>query len=169
MLIPSYAVITEELNIIEALVAIPDAFFIPESELESILETGAWYEGRDKAVQTVTGSLEPMARTFKYGGRRYLDVLAPVTGLGGSRPIAIRYLYTYRSLEDKTGNLIQRAMMAALGLIILVAVLSVYLSRALTRPISLLSASARRIAEARDNWERTRWVRAALDRVPAGV
>ena len=29
--------------------------------------------------------------------------------------------------------------------------------------------SARRIAEAKDNWERTRWVRAALDRVPAGV
>ncbi len=29
--------------------------------------------------------------------------------------------------------------------------------------------SARRIAEARDNWERTRWVRTALDRVPAGV
>ena len=29
--------------------------------------------------------------------------------------------------------------------------------------------SARRIAEAKDNWERTRWVRAAMDRVPAGV
>ena len=29
--------------------------------------------------------------------------------------------------------------------------------------------SARRIAEAKDNWERTRWVRAALDRVPTGV
>ncbi|MEM7286555.1 MAG: 1,2-phenylacetyl-CoA epoxidase subunit PaaA [Actinomycetota bacterium] len=29
--------------------------------------------------------------------------------------------------------------------------------------------SARRIAEAKDNWERTRWVRSALDRVPAGV
>lgn len=29
--------------------------------------------------------------------------------------------------------------------------------------------SARRIAEAKDNWERTRWVRTALDRVPTGV
>jgi len=37
-------------------------------------------------------------------------------------------------------------ILAALGLMILVAGLSVYLSRTLTRPISLLSASARRIA-----------------------
>jgi signal transduction histidine kinase len=88
-----------------------------------------------------------MARTFKASGRRYLDVLAPVTGFGGSRPIAIRYIYSYTSLEDNTGNLVQRVILAALGLIILVTLLSAYLSRALTRPISLLSSSARRIAE----------------------
>ena len=114
---------------------------------EIILEKGAWYEGKDKAVQSVTGSLEPIARTFKAAGRRYLDVLAPVTGLGGSRPIAIRYLYTYSSLEEKTGNLVQRVVLVAIGLMVLVAALSAYLSRALTRPVSLLSASARRIAE----------------------
>jgi two-component system NtrC family sensor kinase len=38
-------------------------------------------------------------------------------------------------------------ILVALGLMLLVAGLSAYLSRALTRPISLLSASARRIAE----------------------
>ena len=114
---------------------------------ETVFGTGAWYEGKDKAVQAVIGSSEPMARTFKATGRRYLDVLAPVTGLGGSRPIAIRYLYAYTSLEAKTGNLVQRVVLVALGLMVLVAGLSAYLSRALTRPVSLLSASARRIAE----------------------
>jgi signal transduction histidine kinase len=114
---------------------------------ETVFGTGAWYEGKDKAVQAVIGSLEPMARTFKATGRRYLDVLAPVTGLGGSRPIAIRYLYAYTSLEAKTANLVQRVVLVALGLMVLVAGLSAYLSRALTRPVSLLSASARRIAE----------------------
>lgn len=109
--------------------------------------TGAWYEGKETAVQAVTGSSMPMARTFKAEGQRYLDVLAPVTGLGGSRPIAIRYLYSYASLEKKTGNLVWRVILAALGLMLLVAALSAYLSRALTRPVSLLSASARRIAE----------------------
>ncbi|MDF1525523.1 MAG: ATP-binding protein [bacterium] len=108
---------------------------------------GAWYEGKDKAVQAVIGSSHPMARTFKAGGQRYLDVLAPVTGFGGSRPIAIRYLYAYTSLEAKTDNLVQRVILVALVLMLLVAGLSVYLSRALTRPVSLLSASARRIAE----------------------
>ena len=114
---------------------------------ETVFGTGAWYEGKDKAVQVVIGSSEPMVRTFKATGRRYLDVLAPVTGLGGSRPIAIRYLYAYTSLEAKTGNLVQRVVLVALGLMVLVAGLSAYLSRALTRPVSLLSASARRIAE----------------------
>ena len=111
------------------------------------ISVGAWYEGKDKAVQAVIGSSQPMARTFKATGQRYLDVLAPVTGLGGSRPIAIRYLYAYTSLEAKTDNLVQRVILVALGLMLLVAGLSAYLSRALTRPISLLSASARRIAE----------------------
>jgi len=114
---------------------------------ESLYGEGAWSEGRALAVQAVTESLEPMARTFKVKGRRYLDVLSPVTGLGGARPIAIRYLYTYTYLESKTGDLVQGVVLAALGLMVLVAGLSVYLSRALTRPVSLLSASARRIAE----------------------
>jgi signal transduction histidine kinase len=118
-----------------------------DPESEPILKSGAWYEGTDRAVQVVIGSSEPMARTFKAAGRRYLDVLAPVTGLGGSRPIAIRYLYAYTSLEAKTANLVQRVILVALGLMVLVAGLSAYLSRALTRPLSLLSASARRIAE----------------------
>ncbi len=120
---------------------------VPQKVPEAVTGTGAWYEGKDKAVQAVTGSSQPMARTFKTAGRRYLDVLAPVTGLGGSRPIAIRYLYAYTSLEAKTANLVQRVVLAALGLMVLVAGLSAYLSRALTRPVSLLSASARRIAE----------------------
>jgi HAMP domain-containing protein len=120
---------------------------VPQKAPETVSGTGAWYEGKDKAVQAVTGSSQPMARTFKTAGRRYLDVLAPVTGLGGSRPIAIRYLYAYTSLEAKTANLVQRVVLAALGLMVLVAGLSAYLSRALTRPVSLLSASARRIAE----------------------
>ncbi len=88
-----------------------------------------------------------MARTFTEEGRRYLDVLTPVTGLGGARPVAIRYVYGYSSLDEKTGNLIQRVILAALGLLVLVAGLSAFLSRALTRPVSLLSASARRIAD----------------------
>jgi signal transduction histidine kinase len=126
-----------------------ELFTTPRSEggAEPVPETDAWYEGKGRAVQVVIGSSEPMARTFEATGRRYLDVLAPVTGLGGSRPIAIRYLYAYTSLEDKTSNLVQRVILAALGLMVLVAGLSAYLSRALTRPISLLSASARRIAE----------------------
>jgi two-component system NtrC family sensor kinase len=120
---------------------------VRETVPEIVFETGAWYEGKDLAVQAVIGSSQPMARSFKAAGRRYLDVLAPVTGLGGSRPIAIRYLYAYTSLEAKTGNLVQRVVLAALALMVLVAALSAYLSRALTRPISLLTASARRIAE----------------------
>jgi len=118
-----------------------------EGGADPISEKSAWYEGKDKAVQAVIGSSEPMARTFKARGDRYLDVLAPVTGLGGSRPIAIRYLYTYASLEAKTDNLVQRVIIAAFSLMILVAGLSAFLSRTLTRPVSLLSASARRIAE----------------------
>ena len=126
-----------------------ELFSTPRSEgdWEAVLEEHAWYEGKDLAVQAVIGSSQPMARTFKAAGRRYLDVLAPVTGLGGSRPIAIRYLYTYTYLEAKTGNLVQRVVLTALGLMVLVAGLSAYLSRALTRPVSLLSASARRVAE----------------------
>lgn len=120
---------------------------VPETVSKQISKTGAWSEGKDKAVQAVIGSSQPMVRTFKDAGRRYLDVIAPVTGLGGARPIAIRYLYTYTYLEAKTGNLVQQVILIALGLLALVAGLSAYLSRALTRPISLLSASARRIAE----------------------
>jgi signal transduction histidine kinase len=111
------------------------------------LKTGAWMKGTDEAVQSVIGSTEPVARSFQANGSRFLDVLSPVTGLGGVRPVAVRYLFGYSSLEEKTANLVQRVVLVSFGLLIIVAVFSAFLSRGLTRPISVLTASARRIAE----------------------
>lgn len=111
------------------------------------LMAGAWTKGVDEGVRLVLGSTEPVARPFESGGQRYLDILSPVTGLGGTRPVAVRYLFGYSSLERKTANLVQRAIMVSAGLLLLVALLSAFLSRGLTRPVSVLTASARRIAE----------------------
>jgi signal transduction histidine kinase len=111
------------------------------------LKTGAWMKGTDEAVQSVIGSTEPVARSFQANGSRFLDVLSPVTGLGGVRPVAVRYLFGYSSLEEKTANLVWRIILVSLGLMLMVAAFSVFLSRGLTRPVSILTASARRIAE----------------------
>jgi signal transduction histidine kinase len=111
------------------------------------LRTGAWDQGVDVAVQAVIGSTEPVARSFQANGNRYFDVLAPVTGLGGVRPVAVRYLFGYSSLEEKTANLVWRILLVSFGLMVMVAALSAFLSRGLTRPLSVLTSSARRIAE----------------------
>ncbi|UCG39531.1 MAG: HAMP domain-containing protein [bacterium] len=107
---------------------------------------GAWYEGLENAVRTVVDTSQPMARTFRTGSGRFLDVLAPAAGLGGVRPIAVRYVYGYRSLEEKKANLIQRVIIVAAILMVLVAGLSTYLSRGLTKPVAVLSSSAGRVA-----------------------
>ncbi|MDF1535364.1 MAG: HAMP domain-containing sensor histidine kinase [bacterium] len=111
------------------------------------LKTGAWPHGADEAVQAVVGSTEPVARSFQANGQRYLDVLSPVTDLGGVRPVAVRYLFGYSSLDLKTADLVQRVVLVSLGLMVMVAALSAFLSRGLTRPVSILTSSARRIAE----------------------
>ena len=111
------------------------------------LKAGAWSSGVDEAVRSVVDSTEPVTRTFQASGQRYLDVLSPVTGLGGARPVAVRYLFGYSSLDLKTANLIQRVVLASLGIMVMVAALSAFLSRGLTRPVSILTASARKIAE----------------------
>ncbi len=84
--------------------------------------------------------------TYRAGGRRVLDVLAPAAGLGGNRPLAVRYLFGYGSLERKIASLLRWVAAGALLLLLVGAALSAHLSRLLTLPLAELSAGAARVA-----------------------
>jgi signal transduction histidine kinase len=117
-----------------------------DEDMKENLE-GAWDNDLGEAVVGVINSNIPISAEINFQGRRLLDVLSPVFAHGGSRPIAVRYVYSYGSLEEKTANLIKRVMIGAILLLALGGLLSVFLSRGLVRPVRVLSESALRIAE----------------------
>ncbi|NOY87537.1 MAG: HAMP domain-containing protein [Deltaproteobacteria bacterium] len=107
---------------------------------------GSWEAGLGAAVAGVVRSKKHLRNETSYHGRRLLDVLAPVNTQGGNRPIAVRYIYGYGSLETKTANLIKGVLLGALLLMGIGSFLSIFLSRSLTSPLKILSESAARIA-----------------------
>ncbi|TNF45528.1 HAMP domain-containing sensor histidine kinase [bacterium] len=100
-----------------------------------------------EVVADVINTGIPITAELDTPDRRLLDVLAPVFTQGGSRPIAVRYVYGYGSLEVKTANLVKRVVIGAIILLCLGGLLSVFLSRGLVRPVRVLTESALRIAE----------------------
>ncbi len=106
-----------------------------------------WNRDPGDVVTGVINTNTPLLMDLDIQGRRLLDVLAPVFTQGDSRPIAVRYVYGYGSLEVKSANLVKRVVIGAVILLALGSFLSVYLSRGLVRPVQILSESALQIAE----------------------
>ena len=106
----------------------------------------AWNRDPGEVAAGVINTGIPLSTELDLQGRRLLDVLAPVFTQGGSRPIAVRYVYGYGSLEVKTAKLVKRVVIGAILLLGLGGLLSVFLSRGLVRPVQVLSESALRIA-----------------------
>ena len=98
------------------------------------------------AVGEVIRSDVPKVRQIRTSEGRLQDVIAPVSIGGGSRPIAVRYVYSYGSLELRTTDHIRAAVTAALVLMFIGGLLSIILSRGLIRPVKVLSRGAARIA-----------------------
>lgn len=117
---------------------------LPE-ELRNSLD-GSWTNGLPSAVSEVVGTGQPMTRKGRTGGHRTLDIIAPVSGQGGTRPVAVRYIFSYESLDAKTASLIRRVAAGAGGLLAVGLLFSTYLSRGLVRPVRILSGGAARIA-----------------------
>ncbi|GBE15326.1 sensor protein ZraS [bacterium BMS3Abin14] len=105
-----------------------------------------WRNGIGAAVAGVVRSKKHLRNEVVYRGRKFLDVLAPVNTRGGNRPIAVRYVYGYSSLEAKKANLIKGVLVGAFLLMALGALLSVVFSRSLTSPLKVLSQGAAKIA-----------------------
>ncbi|UCF31863.1 MAG: HAMP domain-containing protein [bacterium] len=103
-------------------------------------------DGLAEAVQEVILSDEPDVREIGTGSSRLQDVIAPVSTRGSSRPIAVRYVYSYASLEQRAKDHIRAAIAAALALLLIGGLLSIVLSRGLVRPVRVLSTGAARIA-----------------------
>lgn len=120
------------------------------SSLDPAMEealNSSWPRGVGESAAAVVRTSEPRSRTVLYQGRRIQEVLSPVSGQGGVRPIALRYAYGFESLETSTTDLIRRMVAGALLLLLLGSLLSVLLSRRLTRPVQVLAAGARRISD----------------------
>ncbi|MEE8546897.1 MAG: HAMP domain-containing sensor histidine kinase [bacterium] len=98
------------------------------------------------AVQEVIKGGNPISKKISLTSEHVMDVIAPVSDQGSMRPIAVRYIYSYESLEAKTANLIKRVLAGAVVLFAFGLALSAYLSRGLIRPVKVLSDGARQIA-----------------------
>lgn len=120
------------------------------STFDDSLETGlknTWGQDSGEVVSGVINTNAPLSSDMDLNGSRLFDVLAPVFTQGDSRPIAVRYVYGYGSLEAKSANLVKRVVLGAVMLLALGCLLSFYLSRGLVRPVKVLSESALRIAQ----------------------
>jgi signal transduction histidine kinase len=106
----------------------------------------AWGDALPDAVGEVIRSDKSRIRDVRMPGGRVQDIIAPVSNRGSSRPIAVRYVYSYGSLEQRTRDHIRAAAIAAVVLLFVGGLLSVLLSRILVKPVRVLSQSAGRIA-----------------------
>jgi signal transduction histidine kinase len=109
--------------------------------------SSSWPDGVESAVGSVIELQQAAWGDHRVAGGRFLDVLSPVAGQGGIRPIAIRYAYDFSSLDEKINNLVNRVILGSLLLVVLVAAFSAILSGFLVRPVRVLTGSARQISE----------------------
>ncbi|NLG24416.1 MAG: cell wall metabolism sensor histidine kinase WalK [Clostridiales bacterium] len=120
---------------------------IAEGEDESVLEFPV-IDALDQAMvrSILAGNVEAAVRRLAFLGVRVLFAGAPIQGDGG----VLGAVILYRPLTDIRGFTVNISVMLAIAgvLSLLLAVgLSLYLSRRLTRPLILMTATAKRMAD----------------------
>jgi signal transduction histidine kinase len=97
----------------------------------------------DQAVISRLSTQEVDARTLKdKNGEKFIDIMAPVSGPGGPQFLKVRYIMSYRSLEERLKN-IRNDFLILTGLFIFIGIVGAAIfSAKLTSPILRLKDGA---------------------------